>query len=55
MPSVPAPMFKKGNRRDPEPETSGLDTSSVAMSDKDEEDEQPVEGDPGPVELLEKF
>ena len=44
VPTVPAPMFKRGDRDDPEPKVSD-----------DAEDEAQVDGDLGPVELLEEF
>ena len=55
VPSVLETMFSRRQRDDPEPDTSGSDTSSVATSDDDEENEHPAEGGVGPVELLEEF
>ena len=55
MPKIPAAMFTRGDREDPEPPGEESDTSSACTSDEEpaaEDEETPTTK---PVELLEKF
>ena len=54
-PKIPAAMFTRGDRDDPEPQGEDSDTSSACTSDEEPEAEGEETPTTEPVELLEKF
>ena len=55
MPEIPAAMFTRGDRDDPEPQGEDSDTSSACTSDEEPEAEDEETPTTEPVELLEKL
>ena len=55
VPKIPAAMFTRGDRDDPEPQGEDSDTSSACTSDEEPEAEGEETPTTEPVELLEKF